>query len=155
MSLLKLAIIGRLGRDAQVRSVNNSYVINFSVAYSERNRQGEEFTTWVNCSYWRNSFDQTKIVEYLKKGKLVYVEGTPSVRTYTSNTGETRASLDCRVTTIRLLGGREDIAPVATPAEAPATTTSQETFQQTSGQEPDENLTLDTPSEETEDDLPF
>ncbi len=154
MSLLKLAIIGRLGRDAQVRSVNNSYVINFSVAHSERNRQGEEMTTWVNCSYWRNNFDQTKIVEYLKKGKLVYVEGTPSVRTYTSNTGETRVSLDCRVSNIRLLGGRSEESGAVSSGVPTESSTSQETFTETSGQEPDSTLTQNTP-EETDDDLPF
>jgi single-strand DNA-binding protein len=44
------------------------------------------------------------IAPYLKKGQLVYVEGSPEVRTFTRNDGSSGASLTLRVLNVQLLG---------------------------------------------------
>jgi single-strand DNA-binding protein len=53
--MLKINLIGRLGQDAQVNTVNGKSVINFSVADSEKfkNQQGEdvEKVNWCSCAY--------------------------------------------------------------------------------------------------------
>jgi len=104
---LKLEIIGNLGADATIKEVNNSKAISFSVAHSEKykNQQGEqvEKTTWVNCTQWKYKDQSTEIVKYLKKGTMVAIEGTPSVNGYQNQQGEIGASLNCRVTDLRLL----------------------------------------------------
>lgn len=108
--MLKLIAIGNLGRDAEVKEVGGKKVIEFSIAHTERytDRSGvqQERTTWVRCSYWRDG-DRVGVAEYLKKGKQVYVEGTPQVSSYTNKEGQPGASLDLRVLTIELVGGRE------------------------------------------------
>jgi single-strand DNA-binding protein len=98
-----------LGKDCIVNTVNGKNVINFTVAHTEkfRDSQGnnQEKTTWVDCAYWT---DRTAISPYLTKGKQVFVEGTPEVRTFTRNDGTAGASLSLRVRDVQLLGGRGD-----------------------------------------------
>jgi single-strand DNA-binding protein len=110
MSVLKLIIVGNLGRDAEVRDVSpDTKVISFSVAHSERYRTRtgveQDRTTWVKCSSFVDA-NKTGVAQYLKKGTLVYVEGTPSVSTYLNNqTNAMQATLELRVLSLRLLGG--------------------------------------------------
>ena len=59
-----------------------------------------KITTFVNCSYWRNS----GIVEYLTKGALVEVFGRISANAWTNANGEVKASLNFHVTSIKLHG---------------------------------------------------
>jgi single-strand DNA-binding protein len=113
--MLKLVIIGNLGRDAEVRTFNDRAVISFSVAHSEKvknpqTKQMEDKTVWINCSYWRD-LDKTNVANYLKKGTQVYIEGVPSARIYESTkSNQKEASLDCRVTELQFVGGRHDTA---------------------------------------------
>jgi single-strand DNA-binding protein len=106
--MIKLQVIGRLGKDCVVNTVNGKNVINFTVAHSEkfRDSQGnnQEKTTWVDCAYWT---DRTAVAPYLTKGQQVYVEGTPEVRTFTRNDGTSGATLSMRVREVQLLGGRD------------------------------------------------
>lgn len=104
--MIKLQIIGNLGKDCVTNTVNGKNVINFSVAHTERYKdatgQQKDRTIWVECAYWT---DRTGIAPYLKKGTQVYAEGQPEVRTYTKNDGTTGTSLTMRVQSVQLLGG--------------------------------------------------
>lgn len=106
--MIKMQVIGNLGKDCVVNTVNGRNVINFTVAHTEkfRDSQGnnQERTTWVDCSYWT---DKTAVAPYLTKGKQVYVEGAPEVRSFTRNDGSAGASLTLRVVQVQLLGGRD------------------------------------------------
>jgi|SRR6185369_17882614 len=107
--MIKLQLIGNLGKDCIVNTVNQKNVINFTLAHSERYRDNQgnnqERTTWVDCAYWT---DRTAISPYLVKGKEIYVEGIPEVKIYTKKDGTTAASLSLRVRLIQLVGGRSD-----------------------------------------------
>jgi single-strand DNA-binding protein len=113
--MIKLQVIGNLGKDAIVNNVNGKSVINFNVAHTERFRDAQgnqkDKTTWVECAYWT---DRTAVAPYLKKGTQVYVEGTPDVRVYQTNEGKQGASLSLRILNVQLLGSRtEGSAPAA------------------------------------------
>lgn len=105
--MIKLTAIGNLGKDCTVNTVNNKTVINFSVAHTEKFKDNmgvqKDKTIWVECAYWT---DRTAIAPYLKRGTQVYVEGTPDIRTYTTNEGKTASSLTLRVQSVQLIGGR-------------------------------------------------
>jgi single-strand DNA-binding protein len=106
--MIKLQVIGNLGKDCITNTVNGKNVINFNVAHTEKfTSQGtqKDKTIWVECAYWT---DKTGIAPYLKKGTQVYVEGSPEVRTYPKNDGTTGVSLSLRVQTVQLLGSRGD-----------------------------------------------
>lgn len=104
--MIKLQIVGNLGKDCIVKEVNGKNVINFSVAHSERYKDAQgnqkERTTWVECAYWT---DKTAVAQYLTKGKTVYAEGSPEADGYTNKDGQVAATLRMRVQNIQLLGG--------------------------------------------------
>jgi single-strand DNA-binding protein len=104
--MIKLQVIGHLGKDCTTNVVNGKNVINFSVAHSERYKDAsgvqKEKTTWVECAYWT---DRTAIAPYLKKGQLVYVEGNPEARAYQKADGTAASSLSMRISSVQLLGG--------------------------------------------------
>ena len=105
--MIKLQVIGNLGKDCVTNTVNGKNVINFNVAHTEKFRDAQgnqkDKTIWVECAYWT---DRTGIAPYLKKGTQVYAEGTPEVRTYPKNDGTTGVSLTLRVQNVQLLGSR-------------------------------------------------
>src|SRR6478735_4033059 len=107
--MIKLTLIGNLGKDCVVNNVNGKNVINFNVAHTEKFKDSsgmqKEKTIWVECAYWS---DRTGIAPYLKKGTNVYLEGSPDVRTYTTNEGKQGASLRLTVQYVQLLGGRNN-----------------------------------------------
>lgn len=135
--MIKLQIVGHLGKDAVVRDVNGKKVIGFTVAHTEKYKDAQgnqrEKTYWVDCSYWT---DRTTVADYLTKGKLVYTEGTPDAEAYTNKEGQPAASLRLRVSSLQLLGGNNSdgnnssqgygnnqyaaAAPAARPQSAPA-----------------------------------
>jgi single-strand DNA-binding protein len=107
--MIKLMVIGNLGRDALSTLVNGKNVINFSVAHSEKYTDAagapQERTTWVECAYWT---EKLGIVPYLIKGKQVYVEGQPELRQYQKSDGTPGASLTLRVQSLQLVGEKAE-----------------------------------------------
>jgi single-strand DNA-binding protein len=128
--MIKLQVIGHLGQDATVNTVNGKTVINFSVAHSEKykNKDGVEVnkSIWVSAAYWT---DRINVAMYLKKGTQVYVEGVPETKTYTNKNNETLPQLNVRVISLSLLSSSK-----------PATATNEEFLSQPNGFE-----TTDTP----------
>jgi single-strand DNA-binding protein len=127
--MIKMQVIGNLGKDCVVNQVNGKNVINFTVAHTEKYKDSQgnnqEKTTWVDCAYWT---DRTAIAPYLQKGTQVFVEGAPEVRSFTRNDGTSGAALTLRVREVQLLGRRGDNAgmggnesPAPRQQEAPAT----------------------------------
>src|SRR5689334_2964119 len=103
--MIKMQIIGNLGKDCTVNTVNGKNVINFTVAHTEKYKDSQgnnqEKTTWVDCAYWT---DRTAVAPYLTKGTQVFTEGTPEVRSFTRADGTAGASLSMRVREVQLLG---------------------------------------------------
>ncbi len=107
--MIKMQVIGNLGKDCVVNTVNGKNVINFTVAHTEKYKDSQgnnqEKTTWVDCAYWT---DRTAVAPYLQKGTQVFVEGTPEVRSFTRQDGTAGSSLSLRVREVQLLGRKGD-----------------------------------------------
>lgn len=107
--MIKLQVIGNLGGDCAQREVNGKTVINFNVAHSEKFKDStgnlKEKTVWVKCAYWT---DRTAVAQYLKKGKTVFVEGSPEAESYTNKEGQPAANLKLTVFNLQLLGGANE-----------------------------------------------
>jgi single-strand DNA-binding protein len=144
--MIKMQVIGNLGKDCVVNTVNGKNVINFTVAHTEKfkDSQGnqQEKTTWVDCAYWT---DRTAVAQYLTKGKQVYVEGQPEARSFQRNDGTPGSSLSLRVREVQLLGGRADTGGGSTYQPGTSATASAT------------SSNIPSPSDITEpvDDLPF
>ncbi len=100
--MISLSIIGNIGKDAEVKEVGGKKVINFSVCHTEKRKDGQEKSTWVECGKWGET---TAIAPYLTKGTKVYVEGIPDINLYKKNDGEPGGSIRVLVNKIELLGG--------------------------------------------------
>ena len=107
--MIKMQVIGRLGKDCVVNTVNGKNVMNFTVGHSERYKDSQgnlqDKTIWVDCAYWS---DRTAVAQYLQKGTQVFVEGQPEARSFQRNDGTPGASLSLRVREVQLLGSKNE-----------------------------------------------
>lgn len=110
MSLNKVMLIGRLGRDPEVRYMpNGEAVCNFSIATSEtwndRNSgQRQERTEWHNITMYRRLAEIAG--QYLKKGSQVYIEGRIQSRKYTGKDGIERTAYDIIANEMKMLDSK-------------------------------------------------
>jgi len=96
-------IIGRLIRDAEIRTLSNKkQVVSFSIATNDnyRNKQGEriEQTTYFECAYWIS----TKVAEILNKGTLVELSGRAYTSAWIGRDGEPHAGLNFHTSQIKV-----------------------------------------------------
>ncbi|KAL0095760.1 hypothetical protein J3Q64DRAFT_1711066 [Phycomyces blakesleeanus] len=103
--LNKIQLIGRIGADPTVHEISeNSKVVNYTVATSETRPDKEgnliKRTQWHRVSAWKGS---DWIVEKVKKGDLVYVEGKLRYSDYTDREGIQRTKAEINQTTLKVL----------------------------------------------------
>jgi single-strand DNA-binding protein len=93
-SVNKVILIGNLGKDPEVRHLENGAVVaNFSIATSEvytdkASGVKKENTDWHDVVVWRGLAEVAE--KYLKKGYKVYVEGKLKKRSWQDKEGNTR-----------------------------------------------------------------
>lgn len=113
MSVNKVILIGRLGKDPETRYMpNGEAVTNATLATSEnwKDKSGEkqEKTEWHNLVFYRRLAEIAG--EYLKKGSQVYIEGKLQTRKWEKD-GVTRYSTEIIVNEMTMLGGKRDNEP--------------------------------------------
>jgi len=103
--MLKIFFSGVIGNDAEVKEVGNSKLIKFNVAVSMDHKDNEgkkvEKTEWIKANMWRDQ--NSKVAEYLKKGKKVLIEGVPESEAYTAKDGEVKSYIGVKVKEIEFL----------------------------------------------------
>ncbi len=123
MSVNRVILVGRLGRDPETRYTSaGQAVTNFSMATDEsfKDRSGErqKRTEWHKIVVWGKQAEIAQ--QYLKKGSLVYVEGRIQTRQWDDREGQKRTSFEIVANTFRMLGGRAEAAAAGAGASAPA-----------------------------------
>lgn len=98
--MFKICAIGNLGRDAELKDVKGTDVLEFSVAAKGSRKDSE--TQWIRCSLWGARGE--KLAQYLEKGTRVYIRGEGTVREWESK-GKTGVEVKCNVDELELLGG--------------------------------------------------
>jgi single-strand DNA-binding protein len=107
-SVNKVILIGNLGKDPEVRHLENgAAVANFSIATSENykdRKTGEKVsqTEWHNIVAWRGLAEIAE--KYLKKGAKVYIEGKLKTRTWQDKEGNNRYSTEVITDSLTMLG---------------------------------------------------
>ena len=107
----KVTLIGRVGKDPEVRRLENGIAVaKFSVATNEnyKDKSGEwvTLTEWHDIVVWRLLAERAE--QQLKKGKLVYVDGKLTHRKWQAEDGSNRYSTEVVANTFRLLEKREE-----------------------------------------------
>lgn len=105
-SLNKALVIGRLGRDPEVRYTQGGQAVaNFSVATDERwkgkNGEQESRTEWHRVVAWGRQAELAG--EFLSKGRQVYVEGRLQTREWEDREGQKRRTTEIVATNIQFL----------------------------------------------------
>lgn len=105
----KIILVGRLGRDAELRATpQGRQVASLNLAVEDRNKKddrGRPGTEWFRVSVWGREAET--LHRYLLKGKVVLVEGRLSIRTYQDRDGKDRYSAEVSADRTVLLGGNE------------------------------------------------
>ena len=97
-SVNKVILIGNLGKDPEVRRLENGAVLaSFSIATSEsyidkQSGDKKEITDWHDIVLWRGLAEVAE--KYLVKGTKIYVEGKLKKRSWQDKEGLTRYSTE-------------------------------------------------------------
>jgi single-strand DNA-binding protein len=116
MSVNKVILVGRLGRDPESRFTGSGQAVcNFSLAtdrsYKDRNGQTQKQTEWHKIVTWGKLAEICQ--KYLKKGSQIFIEGRIQSRQWEDQQGQKRTSFEIVANEMRMLGSRADAgAPV-------------------------------------------
>jgi single-strand DNA-binding protein len=116
MSVNKVILVGRLGRDPETRYTGGGQAVaNFSLAtdesYKDRNGERQKRTEWHKIVVWGKQAEIAQ--QYLKKGSLIFVEGRIQSREWQDKEGQKRTSFEIVANNFRMLGGRAEGAAAA------------------------------------------
>lgn len=82
--LNKVTLIGRLGKDPEIKDLQNGSVANLSIATTERwkdkDGKNQERTEWHRVNVWGKLAEIC--AQNLSKGRMVYVEGRLQTRSW-------------------------------------------------------------------------
>jgi len=109
MSVNKVILVGRLGKDPETRYMTSGEAVtNCTLATSEnwKDKSGEkqERTEWHNLVFYRRLAEIAG--EYLKKGSQIYVEGKLQTRKWQDKEGKDRYTTEIIVNEMTMLGGK-------------------------------------------------
>jgi len=166
-SLNKVMLIGRLGRDPELRYTQSGQpVVNLRMAtdesYTDKQGQKVEQTEWHSVAVWGRQAEPC--ANYLHKGSLVYVEGSLQTRKWQAQDGTDRYSTDIKAMRVQFLEtrGAQQGGYDAPQQESQGAPRSRQAPQQGGGRKPQQQDPMDDdlgpafPSEASGmDDVPF
>ena len=158
MGINKVILVGRLGKDPEVRyTTDNTAVATLTLATGERRKDASG--QWVDHTEWHRLVCFGKLAElaknYLKKGRQIYVEGRLRTTKWQDKEGKDRYTTEIVVATLEFLGTKQDGSFDGMPASMP----SEEGFSM-AGLQPADAISMpsslpDTSSTFDDDDIPF
>ncbi|MEA5510196.1 single-stranded DNA-binding protein [Crocosphaera sp. UHCC 0190] len=100
-------LVGRAGRDPEVRYFESGTVLcTLTLAVNRRSSKSDE-PDWFNLKIWGKTAEIA--ANYVKKGSLIGIQGSLEIETWTDrNTGTNRSSPVIRVDRLDLLGSKRD-----------------------------------------------
>jgi single-strand DNA-binding protein len=158
MSVNKVILIGNVGKDPEVRYLDNNLPIcKLSLATSEvyKNKAGEKVTTteWHNVILWRGLAEVAD--KYVKKGSQIYIEGRLRTRSFDDKDKIKRYTTEIVADVMQLLGKRTDESGAHGPAMNSAGLSSNDHPHTDTEIVQDLQQPQEKPIVEKEDDLPF
>ena len=146
-SVNKVILIGNLGRDPEIRSLENGVKLaRFSMATSETyndrsSGEKKEITEWHNIVAWRGL---AEVVEkYFLKGMKIYVEGRLKTRSWQDDSNMTKYSTEIIAENMTILSSKNEANSNKTE---PYTNLNEKPFSQ---------IPSDILKENSDDNLPF
>ncbi|MFC1524800.1 single-stranded DNA-binding protein [Planctomycetota bacterium] len=120
-NLNKAFLMGNLTRDPELRYIpDGTPVCSFGLAvnrsYTTTSGEKKENTLFIEVTVWRKMAETC--AEYLKKGRLVMVEGRLEMDTWEGKDGQKRSKIKVIAQNVQFLGGprQEEKPGTVTPA---------------------------------------
>lgn len=106
MSYNKVVLLGRIGKDSELRyTPNGKPVLEFSLA-TDSGWGENKVTDWHNCKLFGERTE--KLVQFLTKGQTILAEGRISYRQWDGNDGQKHYRTEILVDNVTLTGSRPD-----------------------------------------------
>ncbi|NET46932.1 single-stranded DNA-binding protein [Okeania sp. SIO2B3] len=109
MSLNVVTLVGRAGRDPEVKYFESgSVVCKFTLAVDRRSKRTDQ-PDWFDLEMWGKTAEIA--ADYVRKGKLIGIKGSLKFEYWQDrNTGASRSKPVIRVDQLELLGSKRDDA---------------------------------------------
>ena len=99
---MKVAGVGRLTRDCEVKDINEkSIIVKFPIACDRAGDRDE--TDFFDCFLFLPK--EAKLPDYLKKGQLVFISGSLQQDRWETKDGGKRSKVVIKIDDLKLLGG--------------------------------------------------
>lgn len=108
-TVFETRLIGNIGKDATVKNMERGVLaINFPVAHNKnwrdkRSGEAKTKTTWVNCTIWKKEGANLRVLDFLKKGTLVELEGSPYAKAFLQEDGTLKTEIRLNVSKTNIL----------------------------------------------------
>ena len=143
-----VAIVGRLGKDPELRTTQSGKsVTSFSLAVQRprKNQNGEYESDWLDVQAWGTTAEF--ICKYFQQGQLMAVSGRIQTRVYTDRDGKARKGVEIVAQDVSFCESRKREEPVNQPSSFSRDAEPQKEYEQQAMLPPDDFL--------GDDDLPF
>lgn len=113
-TVFETRLIGNIGKDAVIRTMDKGTIaVNFPVAHNKnwrdkRTGEAKTKTTWVNCTIWKKEGSNMRILDFLKKGALIELIGTPYAKSYAQENGNLKTEIRLNVSKTNILRPSKD-----------------------------------------------
>lgn len=105
----KITIIGNIGKDAVLKTINGKQYCEFSVAVN-KDYISSDGVEVKNTVWYSVLTEKTKVAPYLKQGTKVYVEGRFQTKIYQNKAGEHCVSMNINSPMLELLSAKKEEA---------------------------------------------
>ena len=142
------AIVGRLGKDPELRTTQSGKsVTSFSLAVQRprKNENGDYESDWIDVQAWGTAAEF--ICKYFQQGQLMAVSGRIQTRVYTDRDGKSRKGVEIVAQDVSFCESRKKEEPVKQPSSFSRGTEPAKEYEQQAMLPPDDFL--------GDDDLPF
>ena len=117
MSMNRVCLMGRIGRDLELKKTNSGVsVVSFPLAVDRNGKEGG--TDWIDIVAWRGTAEV--LCNYAGRGRLIGVEGRLQMRDWTDKNGNNRRSYEVQADSVYFADNRRSTAAPQYAAESAA-----------------------------------
>lgn len=103
MSLNRICLMGRIGRELELKKTNSGVsVVSFPLAVDRNGKDAG--TNWIDCVAWRGTAEV--LCNYADKGRMIVVEGRLQMRDWTDKNGNKRRSYEVQADSVYFADNR-------------------------------------------------
>ena len=103
MSMNRVCLMGRIGRDLELKKTNSGVsVVSVPLAVDRNGKEGG--TDWIDVVAWRGTAEV--LCSYADKGRMIGVEGRLQMRDWTDKNGNKRRSYEVQADSVYFADNR-------------------------------------------------